>query len=116
VATSFSAQVLARMREFGMLRHVGVQKRQLLVMLALEGAGLGLVGAAAGIALGLGLALVLVDIVNPQSFHWTMDLALPWPLLAALAAALVACAAGTAVVAGRRALGAGPVLAVRADW
>ncbi len=116
VATSFSAQVLARMREFGMLRHVGVQKRQLLVMLALEGAGLGLVGAAAGIALGLGLALVLVDIVNPQSFHWTMDLALPWPLLAGLAAALVACAAGTAVVAGRRALGAGPVLAVRADW
>jgi putative ABC transport system permease protein len=116
VATSFSAQVLARMREFGMLRHVGVQKRQLLAMLALEGAGLGLVGAAAGIALGLGLALVLVDIVNPQSFHWTMDLALPWPLLGGLAAALVACAAGTALVAGRRALGAGPVLAVRTDW
>ncbi len=116
VATSFSAQVLARLREFGMLRHVGVQRRQLLAMLALEGAGLGVVGAAAGIALGLGLAIVLVDVVNPQSFHWTMDLALPWPLLLGLAAALVACAAGTAVLAGRRALGTGPVLAVRADW
>lgn len=116
VATSFSAQVLARAREFGMLRHVGVQRRQLLAMLALEGAGLGVVGAAAGIALGLGLALVLVMVVNPQSFHWTMDLALPWPLLAGLAAALVGCAAGTAVLAGRRALGPGPLLAVRADW
>ncbi len=116
VATSFSAQVLARLREFGMLRHIGVGRRQLLWMLALEGAGLGLVGAVAGVALGLGLALVLVAVVNPQSFHWTMDLALPWPLLAGLAAALVACAAGTAVVAGRRALGQGPLLAVRADW
>ncbi|OYQ31043.1 hypothetical protein CHU93_05515 [Sandarakinorhabdus cyanobacteriorum] len=116
VATSFSAQVLARMREFGMLRHIGVARGQVLAMLALEGAGLGLVGAAAGIALGLGLAIVLVMVVNPQSFHWTMDLALPWPLLAGLAAALIACAAGTAVLAGRRALGQGPLLAVRADW
>jgi putative ABC transport system permease protein len=116
VATSFSAQVLARMHEFGMLRHIGVARGQLLAMLALEGAALGLVGAAAGIALGLGLAIVLVMVVNPQSFHWTMDLALPWPLLAGLATALIACAAGTAVLAGRRALGQGPLLAVRADW
>jgi len=36
-----------------------------------------------GLAVVLGLAAVsllrdLVDIVNPQSFHWTMDLLLPW--------------------------------------
>jgi putative ABC transport system permease protein len=62
------------------------------------------------------MALVLVRVVNPQSFHWTMDLALPWPLLAGLVAALVACAGGTAVVAGRRALSRRALLAVRADW
>jgi putative ABC transport system permease protein len=116
VATSFSAQVLARMREFGMLRHVGVPRRQILQMLGLEGAGLGLIGALSGLSLGLVMALVLVRVVNPQSFHWTMDLALPWPLLAGLVAALVACAGGTAVVAGRRALGKRALLAVRADW
>ncbi|WP_372916396.1 FtsX-like permease family protein, partial [Sandarakinorhabdus sp.] len=116
VATSFSAQVLARMREFGMLRHVGVGRRQILAMLGLEGAGLGLIGALAGLSLGLVMALVLVRVVNPQSFHWTMDLALPWPLLVGLVAALVACAGGTAVVAGRRALGKQALLAVRADW
>lgn len=116
VATSFSAQVLARMREFGMLRHIGVTPRQILVMLGLEGAGLGLIGALAGASLGLVMALVLVKVVNPQSFHWTMDLALPWPLLLGLVAALVASAAITAVVAGRRAMGAAALLAVRADW
>ena len=116
VATSFSAQVLARMREFGMLRHVGVARAPILVMLGLEGAGLGLIGALAGLSLGLVMALVLVRVVNPQSFHWTMDLALPWPLLAGLVAALVVCAGGTAVLAGRRALGKAALLAVRADW
>jgi putative ABC transport system permease protein len=116
VATSFSAQVLARMREFGMLRHIGVTQRQILAMLALEGSGLGLLGALAGCTLGLVMALVLVRVINPQSFHWTMDLALPWPVLGGLVLALLACAAGTAVVAGRRALGQGALLAVRADW
>ena len=116
VATSFSAQVLARMREFGMLRHIGVTRRQILSMLALEGSGLGLLGALAGCTLGLVMALVLVRVINPQSFHWTMDVALPWGVLGGLVAALLACAAGTAVVAGRRALGRDALLSVRADW
>lgn len=116
VATSFSAQVLARMREFGMLRHIGVTRRQILAMLALEGSGLGLLGALAGCTLGLVMALVLVRVINPQSFHWTMDVALPWGVLGGLVAALLACAAGTAVVAGRRALGRDALLSVREDW
>ena len=32
---------------------------------------------AAGLALGLAVSVVLVQVVNPQSFHWTMDLLLP---------------------------------------
>ncbi len=116
VATSFSAQVLARLREFGMLRHIGLARGRILAMLAAEGAGLGLVGALAGVALGLVMALVLVKVVNPQSFHWTMDLALPLPLLGGLVAALVLSAGLTALIAGRRALGQAAVLAVRADW
>lgn len=116
VAATFSGQTLARRREFGMLRHIGVTKGQLLAMLASEGGLLGLVGGVAGIALGLVMALVLVEVVNPQSFHWTMDLALPWGLLVTLFAALVLAAAGTAVLAGRRALSLDAVRAVREDW
>ncbi len=116
VAATFSGQTLARAREFGMLRHIGVTRGQVLAMLASEGALLGLVGGIAGISLGLVMAQVLIHVVNPQSFHWTMDVSLPWGLLAGLFAALVVAAAGTAVIAGRRALSADAVRAVRDDW
>ncbi|KPF65769.1 hypothetical protein IP88_13220, partial [alpha proteobacterium AAP81b] len=116
VAATFSGQTLARRREFGMLRHLGVTRGQVLAMLASEGALLGVIGGVAGISLGLVMARVLIDVVNPQSFHWTMDTRLPWGLLAGLFAALVVAAAGTAIVAGRRALSADAVRAVREDW
>lgn len=116
VAATVSAQTLARTKEFGMLRHLGVTRRQITGMLAAEGAMLGAVGVVAGIGLGLVMSQVLIHVVNPQSFHWTMETRLPWALLAAVAFALTASAAGTALLAGRRALSADAVRAVREDW
>jgi putative ABC transport system permease protein len=66
--------------------------------------------------LGLAVSLVLVHVVNPQSFHWTMDLALPWPRLLALCAAVVLAGTVTAWLAGRAAAGRDAVLAVKEDW
>lgn len=116
VAATFSAQTLARAREFGMLRHVGVTRRQVLGILAIEGGLLTLLGVVTGFVLGLVISLILVYVVNPQSFHWTMQLHLPWPLLASVAAVLVAASVATALVSGRYALSGGPVRAVREDW
>jgi putative ABC transport system permease protein len=116
VAATFSAQAIARTREFGMLRHVGVTRTQILALLALEGLLVTLLAVALGLAAGLAVAWVLIDIVNPQSFHWTMDFRLPAALIGALVAALLAAAAATAVVAGRRAVSGEAVLAVREDW
>lgn len=116
VAATFSAQTLARAREFGMLRHVGVSRGQVLRILALEGGSLTVLGVATGFALGLLISLILVYVVNPQSFHWTMQLHLPWSLLGSVAAVLVAASVATALVSGRYALSGGPVRAVREDW
>jgi putative ABC transport system permease protein len=116
VAATFSAQTLARAREFGMLRHVGVSRGQVLRILALEGGSLTVLGVATGFVLGLLISLILVFVVNPQSFHWTMQLHLPWPLLGGVAAVLVAASVATALVSGRYALSGGPVRAVREDW
>lgn len=116
VAATISAQTLARTKEFGMLRHVGVTRGQITAMLAAEGALLGAVGGVAGIGLGLVMSQVLIHVINPQSFNWTMQTRLPWPLLAGVGAALIAAAAGAALAAGRRALSADAVRAVREDW
>ena len=116
VAATFSAQTLARSKEFGMLRHIGVLRRQIVGELATEGALLGVIGALAGGALGLAMSQVLIHVVNPQSFHWTMDTTVPWPTLAAVGLALIVASAGTAVVSGRRALAHDAVMAVREDW
>ena len=116
VAATMSAQTVARAREFGMLRHLGVARRQIVAMLATEGAILGVVGGVAGVALGLVLAQVLIHVVNPQSFNFTMDTRVPGGTLLGVIAALTGAAAGTAVLAARRATAIDAVLAVREDW
>ncbi|MFG6466927.1 FtsX-like permease family protein [Roseateles sp. BYS87W] len=115
VMASQSAQALARRREFGLLRHLGLSRGQLMRLLGLEASLSAGAGAAAGLLLGLGLSLVLVKVVNPQSFHWTMDLYLPWARLAALVGLAFAAAVGASLLAGRRALGADAIRAVRED-
>ncbi|MCW8208922.1 ABC transporter permease [Verminephrobacter aporrectodeae subsp. tuberculatae] len=116
VAASFGAQVLARRREFGLLAHLGLTRRQILAVVAAEGAVWSGVGAAAGLLLGLAVAVVLVHVVNPQSFHWTMDLDLPGWRLLALCLALILSGTAAAWIAGRAAAGRDAVLAVKEDW
>ena len=116
IGATFSAQTLARAREFGMLRHIGVTRRQILAILAIEGGALTALGIACGFILGLLISLILVFIVNPQSFHWSMQLHVPGVLLANVAGALLLAAALTALVSGRYALSGGPIKAVKEDW
>lgn len=116
VAASFSAQVLARRKEFGLLTHLGLTRRQILGVVALEGAAWTTLGAIAGLGLGLAVSVVLVKVVNPQSFHWSMDLMLPWTRLIGLCLAVVAAGTVTAWLAGRAAAGRDAVLAVKEDW
>jgi putative ABC transport system permease protein len=116
VAATFSAQAIARTREFGMLRHVGVTRGQVLRVLALEGALATGHALLVGLVTGLLVSLVLIRVVNRQSFHWTMDFSAPGGLIAVLCVALLLCATLTAALAGRRATGVSPLRAVHEDW
>jgi putative ABC transport system permease protein len=116
IAASFSAQVLARRKEFGLLAHLGLTRRQVLTVVAAEGAVWTATGALVGLLLGIGVSVVLVHVVNPQSFHWTMDLLLPWGRLALLCAAVVLAGTSTAWLAGRSAASRQMALAVKEDW
>ncbi len=116
LSSSLGAIVLARRREFGMLRHLGVTRSQIRAMLAAEGGLLALVGALGGLAAGAAISLVLVFVVNRQSFNWGMELHPPYLFLAALTFTLIGLSVLTAVLAGREAMGMGPIRAVREDW
>ncbi|MGH8765021.1 MAG: FtsX-like permease family protein, partial [Burkholderiales bacterium] len=103
-------------REFGMLRHLGMTRRQIGAMLAAEGGLLALLGVAAGLVLGGAISLILIHVVNRQSFNWSMDVHVPVGLLLTLSMLLVCLSSLTAFLSGREATGLGPVLAVKEDW
>ena len=86
------------------------------MLLAGEGALLTSMAIFIGFFLGLCISLILIFIVNPQSFHWTMQLHLPWHLLMSTASILFLSAALTALVSGRYAVSGSALRAVKEDW
>lgn len=116
VATAVASEALARSREFGMLRHLGLTRRQVGWQFMTEAMLGTLIASLWGLALGAMVAWILVHRVNPHSFHWTMSMHWPVGVLAASAFAMITLAALAARLAAREATGAGPVLAVRQDW
>jgi putative ABC transport system permease protein len=116
LSASFSALTLARRREFGMLRHIGFSRAQILRMLAFEGLLVSALGLVVGLLLGWLMSVVLIEVVNRQSFHWSMDAYIPWPGLGLFAISMLLAAMLAAVASARRAMAGGVARAVREDW
>ena len=62
------------------------------------------------------MSLILIHVVNRQSFHWGMDVHVPWLSLAMLALVLLALAVATTVASARHAMGREVIRAVKEDW
>ena len=116
ISLSFSAQTLARRREFGVLRHLGMTRSEIAAALGIEGALVTALGVAFGIGVGWLISLILVHVINRQSFHWTMETDMPWVSVATLAFVVLCSATLTAVWSGRPATRGEAVQAVREDW
>ena len=99
-----------------MLRHLGMTRRQIATMLGLEGLLVSGIGLAVGLLLGWAMSLVLVHVVNRQSFHWGMNVAIPWGPLALLTLVLLVLAMATTIASARAAMGRDVVRAVKDDW
>jgi putative ABC transport system permease protein len=115
VTSSFAALAWSRRREFGVLRFLGLTRREILSMLAFEGAATGALGAAIGLASGAAISLVLVRVVNRQSFHWSIEVHWPLAALAVLLLAIVAACAIGARASAAFAVRREAVLAVKDD-
>ena len=115
VTSSFAAMAWSRRREFGVLRFLGLTRREILRMLAMEGAAVGALGACIGLVSGIAISLVLLHVVNRQSFHWGLEVHWPLAELAALVAGIVAACAAGARVSAALAVRDEAVLAVKED-
>ncbi|AVR88931.1 FtsX-like permease family protein [Thauera aromatica] len=116
IATTFAALATTRQGEFGMLRHLGLRRAEIGRLIAAEGALTAGLGVLAGLIAGGAIAWVLIEVINRQSFHWSMELAVPWAALAVFAVSLIGLAALVARLAGGHAMRRSAVLAVKADW
>ncbi|ATE60010.1 ABC transporter permease [Thauera sinica] len=116
IATTFAAQAASRRGEFGMLRHLGLTRRDIGRLLALEGMLTCVMGVLAGLLGGAAVSVVLIEVINRQSFHWSMDFSVPWAALAVFSVTLVLLAGWAAQLAGAHATRRSAVLAVKEDW
>lgn len=115
VTSSFAALAWSRRREFGVLRHLGLSRGEVIRLLALEGAAAGIIGAILGLLAGAAVSVVLVHVVNRQSFHWGMAIHMPWAGLAMLLGSVILLCALGASLAGRAAVAREAVHAVKDD-
>ena len=115
VTSSFAALAWSRRREFGVLRFLGLTRREILRMLAFEGAAAGAMGALLGLLSGVAISAVLVHVVNRQSFHWSLEMHWPVAAVVAFLTALVALCAVAARSSGAFAVRHEAILAVKDD-
>ncbi len=95
VFLTMTTMVVERRRELALMRALGATQGWVGGLVLTEAGLLGLLAALLGIEAGIPLAMVLTWVVNPAFFGWTIQLHIPWSVLAwtpvwILAAALAA--------------------------
>jgi len=81
IVNTLALSVFERTREIGLLRAVGMRRRQLTSMITIEAVLTAIYGAVLGVLLGLGLGIALQHAVATQGLN---TLALPWGTIAVL--------------------------------
>jgi putative ABC transport system permease protein len=116
VAIGFSAQLMLREHEFGLLSQMGQSRGQRSMTIAWELGGLVLLGGVWGSLMGMLMSQVLIHKVNPESFHWTMQTDWPWGQMGLLLLSLVAISVVVAMAMARRIDERRLIQSLRADW
>jgi putative ABC transport system permease protein len=95
IVSALLAQQIERLSDYALMRALGLSRLEIGYTVLLQTLVAGLVAATIALPVGLVLAVLLIDVINVRSFGWTMDLHLPWTLLAGAwaSAVLAACLA-----------------------
>ena len=110
LAVTLAASVSLRAHELATLSALGFDRAMLTRAVMFEGLMIATIGLAIGLACGVAVGALLTHVINPQAFHWRMQLHVPWwvvmvgvvlTLLAALVASRFAARQTTLLSAAR---------------
>lgn len=101
IINTLSALILERTRELALLRVGGMSRGQVRTMIVLESMVIGIGSTAAGVVMGWMLSWILINVINKQSFGWTIDFHVPTALLAASLAVTFICSMAAGIVPAR---------------
>ena len=98
IGDTLAAGVVARTREFGMIRAVGAHRSRLFEVVMLEGTMIGVLGLVLAAGLGLALGIFWIRVQLPAILGWNLDLYFPsrFAFMSAVLALLV-CLVGSIV-------------------
>jgi putative ABC transport system permease protein len=99
---TLASMLVERRNDISTLRALGMTHREIARSTALEGAGIALGGVVPGLLLSLGLGWILIRVINKQTFGWTLQFTVPWGQLSLFALIVVASAALTGWLTGKR--------------
>ncbi len=78
LAVTLAASVWLRARELATLSALGFDRAMLTRAVMFEGFMIASIGLAIGLACGVAVGALLTHVINPQAFHWRMQLHVPW--------------------------------------
>jgi putative ABC transport system permease protein len=112
IANALLASAVERRRSFGLLRCLGASGGQIRRATLVEAFLTGAAGTLAAIAAGAAFAWLLLEVINPQSFGWTVAARVPAAPLAGAAALVLAASVLAGIVPGRVAAAVDPAAAL----
>jgi putative ABC transport system permease protein len=103
VAGAVLAIVMERRREIGVVRALGATRSQVSAIIVWEAVLIGVLGTLLGVAVGFAVAAVLINVVNVQSFGWTIVFSWRFPEIAVAASIALAAAVAAGWIPARHA-------------
>jgi putative ABC transport system permease protein len=81
IVNTLAALILERTRELALLRVTGMTPADIRRMLLIESSILGIASTASGVVMGYALSWILINVINKQSFGWTIEFHAPVRLI-----------------------------------
>ena len=115
IANALTASAVERRRVFGLLAAVGAARAQIRRSVLFEAGLTGATATLAAVGAGAAFAYLLLEVINPQSFGWTVAVSLPAGRLAAATLAVFGASILAGVVPGYIASGVKPASALQEE-